>query len=51
MMSQKNSEKGGQSPQEKKSAKNGYPVGASSDAVAGSTLVRGCARVSVDQKR
>ena len=29
----------------------GYPFGASSEAAAGSTLIRGCARVSVDQKR
>ena len=31
--------------------KKGYPFGDSLEAVAGSTLVRGCARVSVDQKR
>ena len=32
-------------------APNGYPFGASSEAAAGSTLVRGCTRVSVAQKR
>ena len=32
-------------------APSGYPFGANSEAVAGSTLVRGCARVSIAQKR
>ena len=32
-------------------APNGYPFGADSEAAAGSTLVRGCARVSIAQKR
>src|SRR3954467_3747589 len=32
-------------------AKKGYPFGASLEATAGSTFVRGCARVSIAQKR